>query len=337
MDKKEQIKEEVEKIRPYLLNQGLDLEQKHEKDGISYKFAKRGNLRYLLLNIKRFDKKLRPGDKGYPAQAEGTTVNSYYDEDRRAVVFTKEGKIIIDQPVTVDSSIDSGIYYSYIESYSYKVFLDENNLLLPTTGTNFYDDIYQHFRIEDEVATLIHTFNEPAPESNGRFTHCPRCYDELVNNKLIRHNHRLYNFSKGEFLNHPKFDLILIPNEWELGECLRKCFWDMDIDEENLCKFVKDEMEKGNVMFGYKEINVEKKDIIRGYRTFAYLDKDANILSNLFYSDGSELKMMKVSNETYDDAINTLTNDLLGQIDKELERRTPQEKVYQKLKIKKDE
>lgn len=316
----EEIKKEIEKIKPYLLSKGLDLELKHENDEIVFRFAKKGNLCCLLLNIVRFDKVLEPGDYGYPAQAEGMPIDSYEINNRRVFVFDRTGKIIIDQDADDDYRTRHGIHYRYIEND--EVFLDEKNLLLPTTSVNSNGRAYQHFRIEDDKASLIHTFNENKPV----------CYDFLVNNQLIRYNQKLYNFLENRFLNHPHFDFILTPSDgWKLKECLNDCFRHMDINKEELYDFIKDAMKKGNVMFGYKEISVKKEDIAKNYFTFTYLDNKANISSSLFYSDGSELKLMEVSNETYDDAINILQSDLSSRIDEELERRTKKDEIYQTL------
>ena len=241
------------------------------------------------------------------------------------MLYDTDGTIIIDlQEISSNGSYPPGFHFNNIDnSNNRRIFLDSENVLIPIKNNENKEvgceNNYQHFRIKDRKAILMHTFS-PKQFGDGNL----KCSDSLIRNNLIMFDTILYDFLTGNVLQHPSFSVILVPEDFNHSVDIKlwNCFKYLEREEiQELCKFISSEMDRGNAMFGYKEIYVKKESVEKKYYTFVYLDSKANIISDLFYSNGEELKSRKVTNETYDEVIDNLQSDLYTQIDITLNQR----------------
>ncbi len=313
-----EIKSAIYPVIPYLKSKNIQLKKTSSKDSVCIYFTQRNNLCYLQIQSAKYLKTESSNNPKYQIIS-GTDYN-LYDYESNVMVFDTNGKVIIDLQKTSVQLLSSGLFFSNLPTLiQERTFLDDENMLIPIKGAAVYEDYFQHYRISNNKKELIRTIY-PYQLGDGSFN----CHQSFKRNGLILCGSTLYNFKTGKFLEHPVFDNILPPETKPqiIEDYIGNCFRYFDEEElHDLCQFIASEIKEKNLMIGYKEISVKKEDIEKSYYTFAYLDTNANIVSNLFYSNGQEIKETEVSNENYHLIVQELERDLYCQIDHNLKER----------------
>ena len=362
-DQKElEIRKTVDLIKPHLIEKGLNLnaeskEQRLEylkntcKEGsslycvsdianesVNYLLTSRNGIHYLLIKMDEYERKLYPNLSRWDPKNVDSCVDQniiYY-----RILFNDKGKVLIDLD-KVDfyygTNKNSGVGYQ--ELYNY-VFLDDTNILIPTmvkTTEKEKENYYTHYKVGNNG--LIEVYKFPKAVKIDSF-HDYLDIKSLNENGFIEYNGGLYNYKKGELSDCPKFDEINTRKSSDLEGYLYHFLDGLNLDKKKLVNYIREMIEENNLMVGFKEINVKRAGIEKEYRVFAYLDKDAKILGNIFYVEDGELRKVAAENHTFESVMNVLKDDLKRKIEAELSKKEKSiqeknlEKVKQIMKIK---
>ena len=364
----EQVKRIVDIIKPYLIYKGLNLDaendasryskinKKYKEYGedffvndkyverVDYYLTEKSGLNYLVIYVRENIRKIFPNV--YPIHPKNLYVDSDYNSNYYRILFDHNGKVFIDLDELYTNYISSEITGTgYSEIKNPIIFLDDTNLLIPTKSKVDDNQInitvksdenesnyYTHYKIKDNGIELVRKL--PIVEKYDTLNENIRISDTLNKNGLIEYNDRIYNYRKGEFSTCPKFDNIYSERSDNIGKKLYYYLSDLNLDTVKLINLIEDKVKKNNLMIGFKEIHSSSGDIEEEYKIFTFLDSEANIMDEIYYVDGEELKKLPASNLTFNDIIEDLRIDLRNKVEKRLTEKSNyiQEKNLEKVK-----
>lgn len=317
-------KEEIKNFaKEYLSSKDIDIEEKHKKDECDTYIVGKYGLYYIETRVHRFTGMIYPGEDGYPAQAEGNPCPTYSREECHRFVCDLTGNIILDvTPVQ-----------HFFSTYENLVFLDEENILVPTlvrknSWPNSNNDI-QHIRVRKGKGILIHTFDG--------MTGIPRVDDKLLKNKLVNFDGQLYDFGMGRMIGHKfdkvisddKYDLISLAKDWGIP------YGNYNEPREQFAEQMQQKMRDQNLFGGIKTVKAQRGDALCSYTTLALFDRDGRIASELYYMDNEEIVSVPVNDQSYDQTINALNEIVIEEAEKKSTEKTDGTekipKVIQKL------
>lgn len=281
--------EKIEQFaKEYFTSKNIDFMPKHEKDRCYLDIRGKYGLFYVEATVDRFVKYLNPGDEGYPVQAGGLICPLYSGEKGYMFVCDLQGNIILDVSLVKP--------FCHVNFNHKQIFLDKENMLVPVQALNTENDI-QHIRIKNSQAEVITTFYGGKP-----------CGDErLFKNKLITFNGQLYDFSKGSMIGRKfdsiiscKYDLEKLAREWHIPCDSR------DNEQEEFIEQILRKFDEENIFGGFKRIRAEKDREVCSYGTFVFINRDGEIVSDLYYMDGDNFVSASVDNNSYSTVVSSL-------------------------------
>ncbi len=321
---KNEVHEKVEQFaKDYLTSKNVDFIAKNKRDKCRLIIDESNGLFYVESNSSFYAKTLHPGDKGHPAQAEGLSCPTYQGNPSYRFVFDSNYNIIVDLEEISD--------YWCINSNNKKIFLDDQNILLPKINKNrefvrFLND-FQHFKIQNGKAELIDTF-ESQPQITSR----------LKQNKLMVVDGQLYNFEEGIFLG-PKFDAIFSGNDYGLEELAKNWGiphgnYSINNRKDEFVERITQKMIENNLFGGFTKVEVKKADVSFEYHTLVFLDPKGNFTSKLYYAEETDFLATHISLETFPLALQMLYEKADYEVEKKVTEKQKEEKVFDKIKQK---
>lgn len=287
----------IEQIaKNYLKSKNICFEAKNEKDECYLYIKKLDNIFYIECHSRYYQGELNPGDDGYPIQAEGFPCPVYKSFPSYRFVCDNSGNIIIDLAEIIARPYDRSVKW-----------LDKENIFLPIKGDKDYFDNWQHFRIKNGEVNLINTFRFINDDDKN-----------LLKNKLIIGDRKLYNFEKGivvcdvfdGFLKNNENDLRVLATWWQIPSYS---------EQQEFIEIIAKKMKTENLLIGYKKVQVKKCNINLEYKTFMFIDTEGNFVSDLYYMDGYNfISVDNITSENFKLAIEYLNDNLISQIDAKL-------------------
>lgn len=293
---------EIEQIvKDYLITKNIDFEPKCEKDKFSIYIEEFDKVFFIRCAIKFY--------KGvcYPAQAEGYPANkcsiAYY-----TLVIDENGKVLVD--------------LAKIFPWEEGIQLDENNIIVPIVKDNEFGNNMRHFRIQNNEAKLINTF-----KSLSRYD------EELLKDKLIICEGKLYNFETGAILC-DSFDEILSTHEKDLADLAVNLQIPLE-DRKEFINAISQKMKEEDLLIGYKKIKVEKAEFKLTNSIFVFINKKGNFVSSLYHIDDYDLKSIDgVDSLNMETIIGQIKNKLFKRIDELILREEKKKQILSQIKMK---
>lgn len=306
---------EIEQFaKDYLNSKNICFEAKNEKDQCFLFIKKLNNIFYIECHSSYYQRTLQPGDYGYPAQAGGFPCPSYKSCPSYRFVCDSNGNIIIDLAEIVNRPYDRPIRW-----------IDEENIFLPIKIDNDNCDNWQHFRIQNGQAKLINTF-EFCPDKNKN--------ENLLKNKLLICDSKLYNFEKGIVLC-DGFDRLLTSDENDLHSLAN--YWQIQSynQRQEFLNIISKKMKDENLLVGYKKVQAQKDEFTMEYNVCVFVDKDGNFVSDLYYVDGYNFTSVdNVTPENFELVIQQLNDNLFSKIDAILSEREKKNTILNQVRKK---
>lgn len=281
----EELKMDVEIIKPYLISKGFDLTPRHECDRAGYYVARKENLRYLAFGILHYD-------------PNPLCVDEYKKGDCGQIVYDVDGNVLVD---CIDNRSDKCLFWlgeggHYEEIDSSYVFMDDYVLFdghkhwkSPFDGTT---------KVEGGIIYEIYKFDGDKYKHYDRYTGTCSKYDAVLKTSdgelFINGSGKLYGVRDARYLNNMKFKDI----------CgVKGISSEIKYLTDDVRDMINDKLKKDNVLFAYDHIYAYGH-YGNDATIFVFLDTKGNIVSKLYFKTDKKFLALDVDNDSYDEVVN---------------------------------
>lgn len=264
-----------------------------EKEGYDYKVFTSGNAFYII------------GTENLPFMAK--TKQFVYPVE---YFFTGA---LVDKDIYSNEEIGNSMcrkWQKYVLEHG--PFIDENNLVIYLYefsyhnykngfNSNFKDcGFLAHFKKEKSGQFILCLEFGEELKDNGKYTRLDSYFEKGLINSFQNHGvEQVYNFITSTFSN--QFDKIITK---ENGEDIRRYFgMESGVD---LAKYLLDSICDNNYAIGVRELEYNYENMAIKIKTFVYLGKSGELISDLFYIIDGELKALPVNEEIYEEILSEI-------------------------------
>jgi hypothetical protein len=328
MTSEEEIKNNIEIIKPYLLSKGIDLNLHTDMDHVICYLVNLEDKFYLDLDI---------------GHLQGNNPKSYlFYKYTGQLLYDKKGNILFESIESKNShqfhrlrEYSEGILYAngFINYKSSLLYVDDNNLI--TMNYGFMNSKYTHYKKENGKFEEQHIFSKDDCK-NIRDNYSPSMIvlKTTDNSKLLSYGGRLYSISEAKFLNNLEFDGIYDYEHsfepYTFSSNHSKTCSDASVN------VIKKIIQDNNLLFAKKYVLASYDEYEKDTVAFVYLDTKGNIVSKMYFEVGNKLNSVDVTTDSFEQTIEQVKKMLVKHIKKELDNERKKEEKAKTLKLQKE-